>query len=376
MKTTPYISFKDINKEIIELGGKGIFKCYQCGSCTATCAIAEGMFISFRRVIKYAQLGFVDKLQKDLVPWLCNVHGDCIEACPRDANPCEILASLRRYQSTLYDWTGISKWWYFSSLKKKLLVTFILSMISIVGLLSIFYSSIMNYLSKNVFVNLPEILPIGILLTVLSLGLLASNGYRMYKFVGGGKDYVISFFESFKRVLRFWIKSENDALKISDKRIRILEHMFILAGIILYILLVLIYLIYPAIYSIYPFAYVIMASRYVAALLLVVGAGLPFVKRLSNSPKIHWYYKMFRHSTDWISLGYVFVIGLTGLLMNIFNDLNVYFMSYVIYVLHIGVVFPFLLLEVPFGKHNHWLYKSIANYVSARKGFIRGEILE
>ncbi|MEM2549935.1 MAG: 4Fe-4S dicluster domain-containing protein, partial [Nitrososphaerota archaeon] len=116
MKATPYISFKDINKEIIELGGKGIFKCYQCGSCTATCAIAEGMFISFRRVIKYAQLGFVDKLQKDLVPWLCNVHGDCIEACPRDANPCEILASLRRYQSTLYDWTGISKWWYFSSL--------------------------------------------------------------------------------------------------------------------------------------------------------------------------------------------------------------------------------------------------------------------
>ncbi|MGC8948483.1 MAG: hypothetical protein ACP5IZ_07960 [Thermoprotei archaeon] len=35
---------KDIINDIVELGGKGIFKCYQCGSCTATCAIAEGMY--------------------------------------------------------------------------------------------------------------------------------------------------------------------------------------------------------------------------------------------------------------------------------------------------------------------------------------------
>lgn len=351
-------------------------RCYQCGSCTATCAIAESMLISFRRVIKYAQLGFRDRLQKDLVPWLCNVHGDCIEACPRDANPCEILASLRRYQSILYDWTGISRWWYFSTLKKKILVTVILSMISVAGLLLTYYSSIVSYLSRNVFLNLPEIIPIGVFLTAVSIGLLLSNGYRMYKFVGGGKDYTVNFFEAFKRMLRFWLKSENDALKIPHKRTRILEHMLILAGIILYIILVLLYLIYPAIYSFYPFSYIIMASRYLAALSLVVGAGLPLVKRLIKSPKIHWYYRLFSHSSDWMSIGFVFVIGLTGLFMNIFNDLNIYSISYVFYVLHIGVVFPFLVLEVPFGKHNHWLYKSIANYVCARRGLIRGETLE
>jgi quinone-modifying oxidoreductase subunit QmoC len=376
MKATPYISFEDISREIIELGGKGIYKCYQCGSCTATCAIAEGMFISFRRVIKYAQLGLLDKLQKDLVPWLCNVHGDCIAACPRGANPCEILAALRRYQSTLYDWTGLSRWWYYSSLKKKLLTIIILSAISIVGLLTLFYSTIMNYLSMNIFVNIPGLLPIGIPVVLFSIGLLISNGYRMYKFIGGGKDYVVGFFDAFKRVLSFWIKSENEALRTPDKRIRILEHMLILAGIILYIFLALLYLVYPPAYSSYPFNYVLMISRYAAALSLVIGAGLPFVKRLSRSPKIHWYYKLFRHSTDWVGLGFVFAIGLTGLLMNIFNDLHIYSISYVLYLLHIGIVFPFLILEVPFGKHNHWLYKSIANYVSARRGLIRGEVLE
>ncbi len=376
MKATPYISFKDINREIIELGGKGIFKCYQCGACTATCAIAEGMFISFRRVIKYSQLGLVDKLRRDLVPWLCNVHGDCIEACPRNANPCEILASLRRYQSVLYDWTGISRWWYFSTLKKKLLAIIILSGISILGLLSLFSTSIMNYLSMNIFVNLPNLLPIGLLIVLLSISLLVSNGYRMYKFVGGGKEYTVRFFDALKRVLSFWIKSENEAMKIPDKRIRILEHMFILAGIIMYIFLVLLYLIYPIIYSLNPYNYVLMIGRYIAAIMLVVGAGLPFVKRVSKSQKIHWYYKLFRHSTDWVGLGFVFAIGLTGLLMNIFNDLHIYSLTYVVYVIHIGIVFPFLILEVPFGKHNHWLYKTIANYVSARRGLIRGEILE
>jgi quinone-modifying oxidoreductase subunit QmoC len=152
--------------------------------------------------------------------------------------------------------------------------------------------------------------------------------------------------------------------------------MLILAGIILYLFLALLYLVYPPAYSSYPFNYVLMISRYVAALFLVIGAGLPFVKRLSRSPKIHWYYKLFRHSTDWVGLGFVFAIGLTGLLMNIFNDLHIYSISYVLYILHIGIVFPFLILEVPFGKHNHWLYKSIANYVSARRGLIRGEVLE
>lgn len=373
---TPNKKEVDITGLIIKLGGEGIRKCYQCGSCTAICPLSEYYMMSFRKSIKYAQLGLIDRLQKDLVPWLCTVHGDCVDACPRDAKPSVILASLRRYQSTLYDWTGLSKWWYYSSLTKKLFAIMILSSISIIGLLSLFYSTIMSYLSMNSFVNLPGLLPIGIPIVMFSIGLLISNGYRMYKFVGGGKDYVVGFSEAIKRISNFWLKSENEAMKMPNKRNRILEHVFILAGLILYIFLALLYLIYPPVYSLHPFNYVLMGGRYIAAMFLVVGAGLPFVKRLSKSPKIHWYYKLFRHSTDWVGLGFVFAIGLTGLLMNIFNDLHIYSASYVIYVLHIGIVFPFLILEVPFGKHNHWLYRSIANYVGARKGLIRGEKLE
>ncbi|MEM3832525.1 MAG: 4Fe-4S dicluster domain-containing protein [Thermoprotei archaeon] len=367
---------KDIINDIVELGGKGIFKCYQCGACTATCAISEGMFISFRRAIKYAQLGLEDKLKGDLVPWLCNVHGDCIKACPRDANPCEILASLRRYQSILYDWTGISRWWYFSSLKRKLAIITAIIGLSIIGFLALFGSIISSYMSQSMFVNLPQLIPIGIGIVLISLTFLISNAYRMYKFVGGGKDYKIGFIETVKRSLLFWIKSEYDALKVSDKRIRILEHVFILVGLGLFLLLSLLYLLLPSIYQAYPYSYVLTISRYITSGFLIIGAGLPFVKRVVDLPNIHWYYKLFRHSTDWIAIGLVFSIAFTGMLLNIFNDLHLYAFSYLIYVLHIGLVVPFLVLEVPFGKHTHWLYKVIANYVGARKGLVRGEMIE
>jgi quinone-modifying oxidoreductase subunit QmoC len=367
---------KDIINDIVELGGKGIFKCYQCGSCTATCAIAEGMFISFRRAIKYAQLGLEDRLKSDLVPWLCNVHGDCIKACPRDANPCEILASLRRYQSTLYDWTGVAKWWYFSSLKRKLGIITMIICLSIIGFLGLFGSVISSYMSRNMFVNLTQLIPIGISIVLISLAFLISNAYRMYIFVGGGKDYKVSFVEAVKRTIVFWIKSEWDALKVPDKRIRILEHVFILIGLGLFLLLSLLYLLLPSIYSIYPYSHILMISRYMAGGLLAIGAGLPFIKRVIDLPNIHWYYKLFRHSTDWIAVGLLFSIAFTGILLNIFNDFHLYTFSYTIYVLHIGLVVPFLILEVPFGKHSHWVYKTIANYVGARKGLVRGEGIE
>ncbi|MEM3589275.1 MAG: hypothetical protein QXE25_05480, partial [Nitrososphaerota archaeon] len=51
-----------ITDVIIRLGGDGIMKCYQCGSCTAICPISEDYLISFRRSIKYAQLGLDKKI--------------------------------------------------------------------------------------------------------------------------------------------------------------------------------------------------------------------------------------------------------------------------------------------------------------------------
>jgi len=58
------ISAKKLNNEIIEkieeISGENIYKCYQCGKCTAGCPAANEMDYGPAQSIRLLQLGFVD----------------------------------------------------------------------------------------------------------------------------------------------------------------------------------------------------------------------------------------------------------------------------------------------------------------------------
>ncbi len=223
-------------------------------------------------------------------------------------------------------------------------------------------------------------LPIAAIL-IFSFGMLLSNAYRMYRFVGGGRDYKVGFFSSIRSIAKVWLTTENKAMKEQEKRSRILEHILILIGLGIFIVLSVVGIISPYVYTYLPvlqvlkspLSIVIKYGRYVSAGLLLIGSGLPFGKRLIGSSKRHWYYREFTHSTDWISLIMVFAVALTALGLIVFSDLGISYLAYIMYIAHLSVVVPFLLFEAPFGKHNHWIYKAIANYVSARKGIVIGE---
>ncbi len=59
-------------------------------------------------------MGLKNKLEGYVDPWLCYYCGDCSETCPRDANPGELMMTLRRYLTSIYDWTGLSRKFYTS----------------------------------------------------------------------------------------------------------------------------------------------------------------------------------------------------------------------------------------------------------------------
>ncbi|MCD6332289.1 MAG: hypothetical protein J7L89_03355, partial [Bacteroidales bacterium] len=42
--------------------------------------------------------------------------GECSETCPQEANPGELMMSLRRWLTSKYDWTGLSKKFYSSKI--------------------------------------------------------------------------------------------------------------------------------------------------------------------------------------------------------------------------------------------------------------------
>lgn len=91
---------KTLIKEIIELGGEGILKCYECNECTALCPPRSiDSVYRYIRLIRIVKLGLREKLIDDPAPWGCTLCNRCTELCPRKVNPSHIILAIRRFQA-------------------------------------------------------------------------------------------------------------------------------------------------------------------------------------------------------------------------------------------------------------------------------------
>ena len=104
----------NFKKEIKKFGAGDWNACFHCGNCTAICPLTENGSLFPRKSIRQMQMGLKESLAANVDPWLCYYCGECSETCPRDANPGELMMSLRRYITTVYDWTGLSMKFYSS----------------------------------------------------------------------------------------------------------------------------------------------------------------------------------------------------------------------------------------------------------------------
>jgi ferredoxin len=95
--------------DIKKYGAFDISACFNCGNCTAVCPLSEDGASFPRRLIRYGQLGAEKEILKAKEPWLCYFCAECSETCPRQAEPGEYMAAIRRYQIASLDPTGLSK---------------------------------------------------------------------------------------------------------------------------------------------------------------------------------------------------------------------------------------------------------------------------
>jgi quinone-modifying oxidoreductase subunit QmoC len=91
-----------------------------------------------------------------------------------------------------------------------------------------------------------------------------------------------------------------------------------------------------------------------SALALLVGITLVIRNRLKNQEKAGYgaYY-------DWLFISIVFAIMATGILSEVVRLANIAVLAYVIYFIHLVVVF-FLFAYAPFSKMAHMLYRATA----------------
>lgn len=105
MTTADIGLFADLQR----FGAADVSACFSCGTCTATCPLADNDGTFPRRMIRYAEVGLTDELLSSKELWTCYHCGLCSQSCPTEADPAQFMASARRYAVARYDPTGLAR---------------------------------------------------------------------------------------------------------------------------------------------------------------------------------------------------------------------------------------------------------------------------
>ncbi len=358
----------NLHLDIAGYGGKDVDLCMNCGTCTTICPLSEDSGGGFpRRVIRLIQTGRESKLVESLDPWLCYYCGDCTTNCPRRANPAETMMAARRYLTARYDWTGLAGLFYKSALAE---IFAILAVGLFVTLLfvSLHGPVILQRVELNTFAPVHWV-EFGdwIMAAVLSFFLL-TNSLRMAWWILGRKKMLrISpllyirqipvFFEHLFTQKR-WRKCGSE-----PGGIRWLKHLLLVSGYLSMLTLVLILLRWFQTDKIYPFYYPQRLWGYYATIAILYPTADFMISRWRRKEPIH----LFSAASDWIFLVMLFLTALTGIMVNIFRVNGLPMETYVIYVIHLSIAVPMLVVEVPFGKWSHIMYRPLAIYLAGVK---------
>jgi quinone-modifying oxidoreductase subunit QmoC len=96
--STPVVVEPDLEfiRSLGPTGGDSLKKCFQCGTCSATCPLAPDDRPFPRKEMAWAVWGLKDRLMADPDVWLCHHCNDCSTNCPRGARPGDVLGAVRQ----------------------------------------------------------------------------------------------------------------------------------------------------------------------------------------------------------------------------------------------------------------------------------------
>ena len=82
-------------KEVEEIIGGGVWKCYQCGNCTAGCPANFAMDLGPARLLRFVQLGIKRKVLESNTPWVCAACVTCTTRCPQEVDIAKVMDAVR-----------------------------------------------------------------------------------------------------------------------------------------------------------------------------------------------------------------------------------------------------------------------------------------
>ncbi|MFH0783751.1 MAG: 4Fe-4S dicluster domain-containing protein [Pseudomonadota bacterium] len=364
-----------LSVELKKYGVTDAATCFNCGNCTAVCALSTENTPFPRKVIRYLQIGAADKLLHSPEPWLCYYCGECTDTCPRDANPGEMMMGMRRYLTARYDRFGISKLFYTS---KAFEIFAILFLATLVGLGFYFFHGpiVTDRVALNQFASshVIEILDLG-MLAILSFFLLTNARFMAKAILGDPGQYQsetgkvgakwhgisLSLYLSELKVLltHFLTQKKFKGCGSKEQRVQWIAHLLIMSGYSTIFILVVVFLRWFQRDEILPLWNPVRLLGYYGTFAILYGTTYAIWGRLK---KVKTVYK-FSHSSDWAFLILLWLTTFSGILIHFTRLLEMPLPTYALYVIHMMIAIPMLVLEVPFAKWAHLLYRPLALYL-------------
>ena len=345
-----------------EFGAHDAAKCYQCGNCSAACPHSHAPHIFPRRSIKLLQLGLEPSLRSSLDPWLCYYCGDCSTECPRGAEPGETMMSLRRWLTSQYDFTGLSRLLYTSRMAQVMAV-WLLAVATGLGFLAF---GLWHGGDLNVYDGPAAFLPAHCIhifdwtLGLVLASLLAINCFRMWTFTMRHEQAApvpLALYLRHLVLLPFHFFTQKKFRECED-RMPWLQHLVLMLSYVTMLVLIMFFL--RAMQEGPAVNWYAHVFGYLSAMGLVGTAVLALRGRLRKDRLYHRH----SHESDWTFLILLLYVSLTGVAQHILHRAGMPLEANLMYLAHLMGVVPMLVLEVSFGKWSHLAYRPLAIYLA------------
>lgn len=335
----------EFGKKLEKYGGFDFNACYNCGTCTAVCSLSTEEDSFPREMLRFSVLGLDGDIKSSLKPWLCYYCGQCSTYCPQEANPAELMMTLRRWLTSQYDWTKLSGLLY-----RSLPVTVIAMVLLAVGVYA--YSAYKNFDLKTIIHtgHTFEMLAIASVFAIILL----PNIIRMWYFTILKPKTKVPLIKYLKGLQELFVHmfTQKRTLGCDDNQIRWFEHFILVIG-YLGLLFTTVFLNWFANENLFVIilGYLLSAIIFVVTFIFMAG-------RIKKNKEISKY----SQPSDWMFVIWLLLMGFTAFLVRLFIDTGILGQNIWLYLVHITVLAQWALVIVPFGKWTHFLYRSFAMY--------------
>jgi hypothetical protein len=272
------------------------------------------------------------------------------------------MMTLRRWLTAQYDVTGLAKKLYLSTRWEFAALAAVSALV--IAIFALFHGPMVTErVELNTFAPVLWV-ELGDWLLAASLGsLLLVNAYQMARFTLGAELLrripVSVYLGEFRTLVVHFLTQKR--WRDCDSPTRWWKHVILVSGYLTMLLLVVVLLRWFQTDG-SDWRPIDLLGYYATGVLLYF-TGEALISRLRRRDEIHKH----SHVSDWTFLVLLFLTSLTGILVHLFRLAGLAWPTYAMYVLHLAVAVPMLVVEVPFGKWAHLAYRPLALYLLAVK---------